>query len=52
VARLQIPEIAMANADWNNIPAFSKMGLEPEVAVIEIEGVAEEVEAAEDLLMI
>jgi HD-like signal output (HDOD) protein len=54
VARLQIPEVAAANAsaDWNNIPAFSKMGLEPEVAVIEIEGVAEEVEAAEDLLMI
>lgn len=54
IARLQIPEIAMANAnaDWNNIPAFSKMGLEPEVAVIEIEGVAEEVEAVEDLLMI
>lgn len=54
VARLQTPEVAAkhANANWSEIPAFRKLGLEPEVSVIEIEGVAEEVEAIEDMLLI
>ncbi|HEB95832.1 MAG TPA: HDOD domain-containing protein [Sedimenticola thiotaurini] len=30
--------------DWSTIPAFRKLGLEPEVEVIEIEGVAEDVD--------
>ncbi len=30
--------------DWGAIPAFRKLGLEPEVEVIEIEGVAEDVD--------
>jgi HD-like signal output (HDOD) protein len=54
VARLQTPAVAFANAnaDWSQIPAFSKLGIEPEISVIEIEGVAEEVEAVEELLLI
>ncbi len=44
VARLQtLDEGHMATqADWSQVPAFRKLGLEPEVEVIEIEGVAED----------
>ncbi|VAX07976.1 Predicted signal transduction protein [hydrothermal vent metagenome] len=37
-------------ANWNDVPAFKKLGLKPEVAVIEIKGVAEEVTATEQML--
>ena len=37
-------------ADWNTIPAFGKLGLAAEIEVLEIEGVAEEVEEAHRLL--
>jgi len=39
-----------AAANWDNVPAFKKLGLEPEVAVIEIEGVAESVKETEQML--
>ena len=35
--------------DWHNVPSFSKLGLEPEAEVLEIEGVAEEVEMAQSM---
>ncbi|MEN8180428.1 MAG: HDOD domain-containing protein [Pseudomonadota bacterium] len=37
--------------DWSSIPAFSKVGLEPEVQVIEIEGVAEDLAEVEHILI-
>ena len=38
--------------DMSQAPAFIKVGLEPEVSVIEIEGVAEEVEAVAQMLSV
>ncbi len=38
------------DSDWNNIPAFAKLGLQPEVEILEIAGVSEEVEQAHALL--
>lgn len=37
--------------DWSTIPAFPKVGLEPEIQVIEIDGVAEEVAEFENILI-
>jgi HD-like signal output (HDOD) protein len=37
--------------DWNTIPAFAKVGLEPEIQVIDIEGVAEDVAEIEHILI-
>ena len=34
----------LAKADWSHIPSFTKIGLEPEIEVINIDGVAEEVD--------
>jgi len=42
------PEVDQA--DWSTIPAFGKLGLAAEIEVLEIEGVAEEVEEAHRLL--
>jgi len=39
-------------AEWAQAPSFAKVGLNPEVAVIEIEGVAEQVEEVEQLFAI
>ncbi|PLY15170.1 MAG: histidine kinase [Sedimenticola sp.] len=46
VARLQILDQSHAAvlADWSNIPSFMKVGIAPEVEVINIEGVAEDVD--------
>lgn len=37
--------------DWGTIPAFTKVGLEPEIQVIDIEGVAEDVAEVEHILI-
>lgn len=37
--------------DWSSIPAFSKVGLEPEIQVIEIEGVAEDLAEVEHIFI-
>jgi len=37
--------------DWSAIPAFAQVGLEPEVSVIDIEGVAEDVAEIEHILI-
>ena len=52
IARLQCNPDSIGGGDWSRAPAFAKVGLEPEVAVIEIEGVAEEVEAVEQMLSV
>jgi len=39
-------------AEWAQAPSFAKVGLDPEVSVIEIEGVAEEVEEIGQMLEI
>jgi HD-like signal output (HDOD) protein len=54
VARLQnLTDLAQpANeVDWNTIPAFAKVGLEPEIQIIDIEGVAEDVAEIEHILI-
>lgn len=38
------------NLDWTNVQAFRKLGLEPEIEILEIEGVADQVEEAQNLL--
>ncbi len=53
VARLQtLPaDHPHAQSDWNLVPSFAKIGLEPEVEVINIDGVAEEVEGVQEMLL-
>lgn len=36
--------------DWNTVPAFAKLGMDPSAEILEIEGVAEEVELAQSML--
>lgn len=49
VARLQaLPADKVGDmANWINVPAFLKVGLDPEVEMIEIEGVAEDIESVQ-----
>ncbi len=49
VARLQT--LGDMDVEWMLAPAFSKLGLEPEVEVIEIEGVAEDVDEVKKILL-
>ena len=49
VARLQI--IGNMDPEWLLAPAFRKLGLEPEVEVIEIEGVADDVDEVKQILL-
>ncbi|AKH19319.1 HDOD domain-containing protein [Sedimenticola thiotaurini] len=50
VSRLQAAPADSAGgmAEWINVPAFQKVGLDPEVELIEIEGVAEDIESVQD----
>ncbi|MDJ0741600.1 MAG: HDOD domain-containing protein [Gammaproteobacteria bacterium] len=44
VARLQnIAAASDGGADWSQIPAFAKIGVEPEVVIVDMEGPAEEI---------
>ena len=36
--------------DWSTVPSFAKLGLAPDSEIIEIEGIAEEIELAQSLL--
>ncbi len=36
--------------DWTTVPAFAKLGLAPDVEIMEIEGVSEEIDLAQSLL--
>ncbi|MCU7905884.1 MAG: HDOD domain-containing protein [Candidatus Thiodiazotropha sp. (ex Epidulcina cf. delphinae)] len=38
-------------SEWPNIPAFTKLGLEPEVNIIEIEGVADDIQNIEVMFL-
>ena len=39
-----------AEADWGKVPAFSKIGMEPEVMVVDMEGPAEEIAEMRSML--
>ncbi len=43
-------EDPMADTDWSTVPAFEKLGLSPEVNVIEMEETAEDIKEAQRLL--
>jgi HD-like signal output (HDOD) protein len=53
VARLQTltPDHEHAQANWSQIPSFRKIGIEPEVEIINIEGMAEEIEGVHEILL-
>lgn len=53
VARLQaLPADEVGDmANWINVPAFLKVGLDPEVELIEIEGVAEDIESVQGVFL-
>lgn len=40
------------NIDLSSVPAFAKLGLAPEVELLEIEGISEEVENAQNMMML
>ncbi len=40
----------LATQDWSQVPSFTKLGLNPEISVIEIEETAEDIREAERLL--
>ncbi|MEI6412703.1 MAG: HDOD domain-containing protein [Pseudomonadota bacterium] len=53
VARLQSligSEHPDADADWSQVPAFAKVGMEPEVVVMEMEGAAQDVQEIRGIL--
>lgn len=37
--------------DWATVPAFAKLGLQPDAEILEIEGISDEIELAQSLLM-
>jgi HD-like signal output (HDOD) protein len=39
-----------AEADWRNVPAFNKIGMEPEVMVVDMQGPAEEIAEVRSML--
>ena len=41
----------LAGVNWGEVPAFRKLGLDADIQVVEIEGVAEEIEELESLLL-
>ena len=52
VARLQSAangDHPLAEIDWNEVPAFQKIGMNPEISIIGIEGVAEQVDEVGEL---
>jgi HD-like signal output (HDOD) protein len=53
VARLQSLPTShpSAQVDWNQVPSFSKVGLEPEIEIVDIEGVAEEVKEVQEMFL-
>ncbi|MET0042689.1 MAG: histidine kinase, partial [Candidatus Thiodiazotropha sp. 6PLUC3] len=51
VARLQANLNPDDSVEVSNVPAFSKLGMEPEVNFIEIEGVAEDIQEIEVMFL-
>ena len=52
VARLEAlagSENGVDISDWNNIPAFTKVGVEPEINIVDIEGVSDDLQNIEVL---
>ena len=51
VARLQnIAARHDSDTDWSHVPAFAKIGVEPEVIIIDMEGPAEEIAEVRSML--
>lgn len=53
VARLQhvaTRDAAGTQSDWSNVPAFAKIGMEPEVVIVDMEGPAEEIAEVRSML--
>ncbi len=36
--------------DWNTVPSFAKLGMAPDVEILEIDGISEEIELAQSML--
>jgi HD-like signal output (HDOD) protein len=54
VARLQAlqgTENGVPMSDWVNVPAFAKVGVEPEISIIDIEGVADDIQNIEVMFL-
>jgi HD-like signal output (HDOD) protein len=53
VSRLQTvgDTLDLTEEEWLNIPAFDKVGLSPEVEVVNIEGVAEDMESVQEFFL-
>ena len=54
VARLEAlmnSDQAIDTSEWSQVPAFTKLGMEPEVNIIEIEGVADDIENIEVMFL-
>ncbi len=53
VALLQTlpPEHPSTWVDWHKVPSFAKIGLEPDVEVVHIDGVAEELQEVENMFL-
>ncbi|MCU7935385.1 MAG: HDOD domain-containing protein [Candidatus Thiodiazotropha sp. (ex Dulcina madagascariensis)] len=54
VARLETlmnADSGLDTSQWSHIPSFSKLGLEPEINVIEIEGVADDIQNIEVMFL-
>ncbi|MES9936376.1 MAG: HDOD domain-containing protein [Sedimenticola sp.] len=52
VARLQTLDPELSDPEnWSSVPAFRKVGLEPEVEVISMEGAAEEIQEVEEIFL-
>jgi HD-like signal output (HDOD) protein len=54
VARLQAlqgTENGVPMSDWVNVPAFAKVGVEPEISIINIEGVADDIQNIEVMFL-
>lgn len=41
----------LGDQDWSKIPAFAKLGLQPDVEVIEMEGMSEEIQEVEEIFL-
>lgn len=53
VARLQnlaLKGRAGSDADWSTVPAFAKIGMEPEVVIVDMEGSADEIAEVRNML--
>lgn len=41
----------LTKADWNNIPAFARVGIEPEINIVDVEDTGERIQEVQDMLL-